>query len=52
MKYNSNNPSNPVKTSNNLDNYNDPKGQIYVILEMGGLNIHQLEGKKSFIANQ
>ena len=32
--------------------YNDPKGEIYVIVGTGGINFHGLKGKPSFVASQ
>jgi hypothetical protein len=52
IKFNSNSKSNPIITNNNINNYNDPEGQIYAIVGTGGVNFHSLDGKSSFIASQ
>jgi predicted phosphodiesterase len=52
IKYNLNNPSNPIITNNNLQHYNDPEGQIYAIVGTGGVNFHSLSGKSYFTADQ
>jgi len=52
IKFNSNSKSNPIITNNNINNYNDPEGQIHAIVGTGGINFHSLDGKSSFIASQ
>jgi hypothetical protein len=52
IKYNLNNPSNPIITDNNLHNYSDPEGQIYAIVGTGGVNFHSLSGQSYFTADQ
>ena len=52
IKYNPASKSNPIKTSSSTSSYNDPEGQVHVIVGTGGVNIHDLEGQKSFIARQ
>lgn len=52
IKYNSKDPSNPIITSSSQNVYHNPEGQIYAIVGTGGQNIHEFEGKKSFIAKQ
>lgn len=44
--------ANPVKQSNNLNNYNDPTGIIQALVGTGGVNIHELDGQSSFTAYQ
>ena len=39
-------------TTNNINRYNDPEGQIYAIVGKGDVNFHSLDGKSSFIASQ
>jgi predicted phosphodiesterase len=52
IKFNPNSKSNPIITNNNINNYNDPEGQIYAIVGTGGINFHSLSGQSSFIASQ
>ncbi len=52
IKFNPNSKSNPIITNNNINNYNDPEGQIYAIVGTGGVNFHSLSGQSSFIASQ
>ena len=52
IKFNANSKSNPIVTNNNLNTYNDPEGEIHVIVGTGGVNFHELEGQKSFIKSQ
>ena len=52
IKFNPNSKSNPIITNNNINNYNDPEGQIYAIVGTGGVNFHSLSSQKSFIASQ
>lgn len=44
--------ANPVKQSNNVNNYNDPAGVIHAIVGTGGVNIHELDSQSSFTAYQ
>ena len=52
LKYNSNNPSSPIKTSSNANDYNDPEGEIFAIVGTGGVNFHPLSSKSSFVSSQ
>jgi predicted MPP superfamily phosphohydrolase len=52
IKYNPSNPSKPIVTSSSNHNYNNPDGQIYAIVGTGGINLHGLSGKSSFISSQ
>ena len=52
IMYNSENPSNPIVTSCNKSSYNSSDGQVYAIVGTGGVNLHGLAGKSSFIADQ
>ncbi len=52
LKYNPNSKSNPIKTSTDLSNYNNPGGRIFAIVGTGGINFHGLSGKASFTASQ
>ena len=44
--------SSPTITSSSSTNYNDPKGEIFVIVGTGGVNFHALSGKASFVKTQ
>ena len=52
LSYNENNPSKPLITSYNKNNYMDPKGSIFAVVGTGGINLHSLAGKEPFIVNQ
>src|SRR5437867_3962664 len=52
IMYNSGNPSNPIVTSCNKSSYNSSEGQVYAIVGTGGVNLHGLAGKSSFMADQ
>ncbi len=52
LKYNPNSPSSPIKTSSSTNTYDDPEGEIYVIVGTGGVNFHSLSGKSSFVVSQ
>ncbi len=52
IKYNSNNPSDPTKTSTNLNDYSDTEGQIFAIVGTGGQNFDPFSGKANFVVNQ
>ena len=52
LKYNGNDPSEPIITSSNVHNYLDPIGQIYTIVGTAGINFHALSGKESYIDYQ
>jgi hypothetical protein len=44
--------STPTITSTSSTNYNDPAGEIFVTVGTGGVNIHVLSGKASFVKYQ
>jgi len=44
--------SSPTITSSSSTNYNDPQGEIFVIVGTGGVNFHALSGKASFVKTQ
>lgn len=44
--------STPTITSSSSTNYNNPAGEIFVIVGTGGINIHALSGKASFVKYQ
>jgi hypothetical protein len=44
--------STPTITSTSSTNYNDPSGEIFVTIGTGGVNIHPLSGKASFVKYQ
>ena len=52
LEYNSASSSKPITTSKIPSKYNDPKGEIYVIVGTGGINFHKIIGKNSYIVNQ
>jgi len=52
IKYNLQDPSKPLVTNPSKNSYNNPEGEIYAIVGTGGVNLHGLSGKSSFIANQ
>ena len=52
LKYNGNDPSEPIITSSNVHNYLDPIGQIYTIVGTAGINFHAVSGKESYIDYQ
>jgi hypothetical protein len=52
LMFHSVNPSSPIVTSCDKSSYNNPEGQIYTIVGTGGVNLHGLSGKSSFMANQ
>lgn len=52
IKYDSGSPSSPIKACSNNNNYGDCQGQIYVTVGTGGVNLHGLSGKSSFVASQ
>jgi hypothetical protein len=39
-------------TSKIQSKYNDPKGEIYVIVGTGGINFHKIIDKNSYVVNQ
>lgn len=52
IKYNPSNSLKPIITSSKKSDYNNPAGQIYVLVGTGGINLHGLSGKSSFISSQ
>ena len=44
--------SSPIVTSASESNYNNPEGQIYVIVGTGGINLQGLSGKTPYMASQ
>jgi hypothetical protein len=52
LKYDSASPSSPIITSTSSYDYNDPTGQVYVTVGTGGINLHGLSGKASFVKYQ
>jgi hypothetical protein len=52
LEYNSASSSKPIMTSKIPSKYNDPKGEIYVIVGTGGINFHKIIGKNSYIVKQ
>jgi len=52
VKYNIKNPSNPLITDTNTDNYTNPQGRIFVIVGTAGAHLFPLFGKAPYIATQ
>ncbi|MBD0360954.1 MAG: metallophosphoesterase, partial [Nitrososphaeraceae archaeon] len=55
MRYNSDDPNNPIVTttnSNNKNSYTNPKGEIFVTVGTGGAPLFNLTGKAPYIASQ
>jgi hypothetical protein len=52
LKYNMDSPANPIQTSQNSGDYLDPDGQIFAIVGTGGVGLHALSGKSSFVSIQ
>jgi len=52
IKYDSGSPSSPIVTSSASQDYFDPYGQIFALVGTGGVNIHGLSGKSSFVKYQ
>jgi len=52
IRYDSSSPSSPIITSTGSTDYTDPPGQIFVVVGTGGVNIHALSGKASWVKYQ
>ena len=52
IKYDSGSPSSPTRTSSSTTNYNNPTGEIFVIVGTGGINFHAFSGKASWVKYQ
>ena len=52
IAYNSNDPAQPIVTSNENSVYNDPTGQIYTEVGTGGQDSYTLDGRSPFISQQ
>ncbi|CAN5470443.1 hypothetical protein BH18THE1_BH18THE1_17670 [soil metagenome] len=52
IKYDSGSPSSPIKACSNTNSYGNCKGQIYATVGTGGVNIHGLSGKASWVVYQ
>ena len=50
--YDSKNPTKPIVTSKNPSSYTNPKGEVFVVIGVGGINFHGLTGKPSFVSKQ
>ena len=48
----SKNPTKPIVTSKNPASYTNPKGEVFVVIGVGGINFHGLTGKSSFVSKQ
>ncbi|HEX2067158.1 MAG TPA: hypothetical protein VHF08_00480, partial [Nitrososphaeraceae archaeon] len=47
IKYNSDNPVNPIITDRNTNTYTNPEGQIYLTVGTGGVYLQNLKGNKA-----
>lgn len=52
LKYNSKSVTNPIVTTTAPSKYDNPEGEIYVIVGTGGINFHKLIGQQPFNAKQ
>jgi calcineurin-like phosphoesterase family protein len=52
IKYDSGSPSSPIVTSSASTDYYDPYGQVFAVVGTGGVNIHALSGKASWVKYQ
>lgn len=52
LKYNSKSVTNPIVTTKDTSKYNNPEGEIYMIVGTGGINFHKLIGQQPFNAKQ
>jgi hypothetical protein len=52
IKYDSGSPSSPIVTSSASQDYFDPYGQVFALVGTGGVNIHGLAGKSSWVKYQ
>lgn len=52
IKYDSGSPSSPIKACSNPNTYGNCQGQVYATVGTGGVNIHALSGKASFVSYQ
>jgi Calcineurin-like phosphoesterase len=52
IAYDSGSPSSPIITSTASTDYNDPTGEIFATVGTGGINLHGLSGKSSFVKYQ
>ncbi len=52
LNYNPESPQNPVKSSTNPTDYTDPAGPVFAVVGTGGVSLHALSGKASFVSRQ
>jgi hypothetical protein len=52
IRYNPDDPSNPIVTDTSATTYNDPSGQIYSTVGTAGASRHSLNGQPYYIATQ
>jgi predicted phosphodiesterase len=52
IRYDSGSPSSPIVTSTASQDYNDPTGEIFVLVGTGGVNIHGLSDRASWVKYQ
>ena len=52
IKYNDNNPSNPIVTDKDAQEYKKPGGRIFTIVGTGGADLHNFTGRAPYIVKQ
>ena len=52
IKFNSNNPSNPIATTADTDTYTDPDGQIFATIGTGGVSLYAFTDKADHFVKQ
>ena len=52
ISYDSHDPSDPIITDSNKNNYVNPTGSVFAVVGTGGINLHSLAGKATYISNQ
>jgi Calcineurin-like phosphoesterase len=52
IEYNPTKPSKPIVSSDDKHTYNNPAGEVFVIVGTGGVDLHGLSGKSKFTASQ
>jgi hypothetical protein len=52
IKYNSDDPENPIITERNTTEYFHPQGQVFATVGTGGARLHSFEGKAPYVATK
>jgi predicted phosphohydrolase len=52
ISYNDKEPSQPIVSESNEEQYSDPKGSIFVVAGTGGADLHNFTGKAPFVVKQ